>query len=210
MNNYKNRTESEIRILSPEQYIAVCEASYKHPLGFLIRILMYTGITVVELLVLSWRDINIHRNRLHIPQLYVSTDHGSVKHPQVQSRCIPLLPFLRKELVEWEYIQKSHCAPFEIENESGPAFVTALDGNPLYPDDVEHIFHEILDMCGIAPLPISVLRDSFGIYVLASGISPYSFNEIMGDPNASDFYGDFLKSLINSASPVNRLMSGRW
>jgi len=47
MNNYKNRTESNISILSPEQYIAVCEASYKHPLGFLIRILMYTGITVV-------------------------------------------------------------------------------------------------------------------------------------------------------------------
>ena len=54
MNNYKNRTESNISILSPEQYIAVCEASYKHPLGFLIRILMYTGITVVELRLLNY------------------------------------------------------------------------------------------------------------------------------------------------------------
>lgn len=210
MNNYKNRTESEISILSPEQYIAVCEASYKHPLGFLIRFLMYTGITVVELLVLSWGDINLHTNRLYVPQLYTPTDHGSVKHPQVQSRCIPLLPFLRKELIEWEYIQKSHCAPYEIANDLGPAFATTMDGNPLYPEDVERIFHEILAMCDIVPLPIGVLRDSFGIYVLASGISPYSFNEIMGDPNASDFYGDFLKSLMNSASPVNRLMSGRW
>ena len=162
----KLRATEEITVLPREQHDAIRDASYKHPLGFLIRFLMYTGITVAELLVLSWRDLDIQRNHLYIPKLLIPTDSGFVKHPEVHSRYVPLLPFIREELLEWEFVQKSFCKPYELTDETGAAFATTLTGEPLWPEDIENVYHEILGMCGIPVHPIRVLRDTYAVFVI--------------------------------------------
>lgn len=208
--NNVNALESDIIALSRKDHDAICAASYKHPLGFLIRFLMYTGITMAELLVLSWCDIDLQTNRLYIPQLLIPTNNYYLKHPEVQSRYVPLLPFLREELLEWEFVQKSFCKPYVITAETGAAFATTLTGEPLYPEYLENVFNDVLAMCGLPPVPIRALRDTYAVFVLGCGLNPYSFNEIMGDINAADYYGNYLKTINNAARPVDNIMQGRW
>lgn len=57
----------EVFVLAREEEEKIIRQSYQHPLGFLIRFLLSTGIKAEELLLLIYSDINVMAREVDIP-----------------------------------------------------------------------------------------------------------------------------------------------
>ena len=177
----------EVFVLAREEEEKIIRQSYQHPLGFLIRFLMSTGIKAEELLLLIYSDINVMTREVDIPIVLKPGTDINKAASTAEFRAVPIPDRTMVELADWRSAKMRACEMNEYDISHEP-IATTPEGNRITYQGLQRIFCDILYDCDMIYYPLSALRDTYAMRLLAGGIVPQALNEILGDPNAANIY----------------------
>lgn len=171
-----------LRVLSiQEQQILISEL--KEELDFTalgIYICLFTGIRVGELCALTWDDISLENNMIHIHKTMqrIQTPDGEKKttiliaepKSQCSIRDIPIAGTLREKLMK-QTVKEGYV----------------LTGNSKYiePRTMQNRFKAIVERCEIRDAHFHTLRHTFATRCIEVGFDVKSLSEILGHANVS-------------------------
>ena len=177
----------EVFVLTQEEEKKVIQQSYQHPLGFLIRFLMSTGMIAEELLLLIYSDINVMTREVDMPVVLKPGTDINKAASTAEFRAVPIPDRTMVELADWRSAKMRVCGMNEYDISHQP-IATTLEGNRITYQGLQRILCEILYECGMIYYPLSALRDTYAMRLLTGGISLQELNKNLGDPNAANIY----------------------
>ena len=174
--------KAPLRVLSvQEQQILIAELTEELDFtGLGIYICLFTGIRVGELCALTWNDISLENNMIHIHRTMqrIQTPDGEKKtailiaepKSQCSIRDIPIAETLREKLMQ-QSVKEGYV----------------LTGNNKYvePRTMQNRFKSILERCGILDAHFHTLRHTFATRCIEVGFDVKSLSEILGHANVS-------------------------
>ena len=120
--NLSRGNKPQIEILTRDEQLRLFQASYQHRYGVFIRLVLFTGLRLGELLGLRWEDLDVQSSMLHIRRTLnrlnkidrpaspgENTTEIVIQTPKTQNsiRSIPLLPAVIQDLMNWRTVQKN-------------------------------------------------------------------------------------------------------
>jgi integrase len=98
----KQRNAKRVRVLEPATIDALVRAGKTKRWQTAIGLAGYAGLRLGELRGLRWQDVDLSANLLHVERSLLPD--GTAKPPKTEAgkRDVPLLPALRRLLVEWK------------------------------------------------------------------------------------------------------------
>lgn len=180
--------------LSKEEQRQLIRGSYCHQYGVLIRLTMFTGLRIEELLGLQWGDVDMYNRRLFIRHKLVIDGDGLGIRSIDSPRIIPLLPHVFKDLMKWHEERKedvNSIIPFRWHPNS---VATLITGYQINEDFLMKLFRDIMDFSGLPNYSYSVLRNTFVIRALEQGMNPNMLCDILGDSRAVKTYAQYVSS----------------
>lgn len=142
--NLPSGDRPQITILTRDEQMRLIQGSYQHRYGVFIRLVLFTGIRLGELLGLRWEDVDVQGRRIYIrrtlnrlnkTQKPKNSQEASteivIQTPKSQNsiRSIPLLPQVLQDLQGWQRVQQSdRQAAGEIYEDSGFLVTNPLGG----------------------------------------------------------------------------------
>lgn len=172
-----------LRVLSvQEQQILISELTEELDFtGLGIYICMFTGIRVGELCALTWDDISLENNMIHIHKTMqrIQTPDGEKKtailitEPKSQSsiRDIPIAGTLHEMLMQ-QTIKEGYV-------------LTGTKDKYVEPRTIQNRFKAIADRCSIHDAHFHTLRHTFATRCIEVGFDVKSLSEILGHANVS-------------------------
>lgn len=172
-----------LRVLSvQEQQILISELTEELDFtGLGIYICLFTGIRVGELCALTWDDISLENNIIHIHRTMqrIQISDGKTKTAiliaEPKSRCsirdIPIAGTLREKLIQQSVKE---------------GYVLTGDKNKyIEPRTMQNRFKAIMERCGIQDAHFHTLRHTFATRCIEVGFDMKSLSEILGHANVS-------------------------
>lgn len=119
--NLPRGSKPQIVILTRDEQARLMQCSYQHRYGVFVRLVLFTGLRLGELLGLRWEDIDFRAGILHVRRTLnrlnkmkrplqpgEPTTEIVIQTPKSQNsiRAIPLLPVVLQELQGWQYVQQ--------------------------------------------------------------------------------------------------------
>lgn len=149
--------------------------------GLGIYICLFTGIRVGELCALTWDDISLENNRIHIHKTMqrIQTPNGEKKtvvlitepKSQCSIRDIPITGTLREKLMQ-QTIKEGYV-------------LTGNKNKYVEPRTMQNRFKAIVDRCSINDVHFHTLRHTFATRCIEVGFDIKSLSEILGHANVS-------------------------
>lgn len=181
---------SKVDVLSlAEQHQLIC-GSYCHQYGILVRLAIFSGLNISELLGLQWADLDPDRQGLHIRHTFGTGDGGYELRNKSASRFVPLPSYLFKELSDWYEDQQNTLVQYQLISHSNSVAAT-LKGYQIVPWLMEYFFHQILQFCNLPKSSFSILRNTFACNAIKQGMKPERLCSLLGDPFAEITYAHF-------------------
>ena len=134
----------QIVILTRDEQMRLIQGSYQHRYGVFIRLVLFTGIRLGELLGLRWEDVDVQGRRMYIRRTLnrlnkvkkpsnpnEPTTEIVIQAPKSQNsvRSIPLLPQVLQDLQGWRKVQMAdRMAAGDSYNDSGFLVTNTLGG----------------------------------------------------------------------------------
>ncbi len=190
----------EIVILTRNEQMQLIQASYQHRYGIFIRLVLFTGIRLGELLGLRWEDVDVVGHRLYIRRtlnrLNKSTPPADPNAPRteivIQSpksknsiRSIPLLPQVLQDLQNWKRVQQNdRLAAGDTYCDSG-FLVTNPMGGYVEPRTFKDYYQQILNISGIGHFTFHALRHTFASRAMEQGMDAKTLSMILGHASVS-------------------------
>ncbi len=190
----------QIRILSRDEQTRLIKASYSHRYGVFIRLTLFTGIRIGELLGLRWEDIDLQGNVLYIrrtlnrlPVIEQSKIQKGqkteivIQSPKTENsiRTIPLLPQIVSELLNWRDIQTADAAAAGTNYTVSGMLVTNPNGGYIEPRTFKDYYDQILDLAGLDHFTFHALRHTFASRALEQGVDPKTLSVLLGHASVS-------------------------
>lgn len=188
------QTNTEKVFLSKQEQRELIRGSFCHQYGVLIRLTMFTGLRMDELLGLQWDDVDMYDSRLFVRHKLELDGEGLGIRRVDSPRIIPLLPHVYKDLMKWREERKEDkksIIPFRWHPNS---VATTLTGYQINWDYLMKLFDEIMEFCGLPNYPYSVFRNTFAIRSLEQGMDYNMLCNIMGDYTAAEKYAQYVPS----------------
>lgn len=172
-----------LRVLSvQEQQILISELTEELDFtGLGIYICLFTGIRVGELCALTWDDISLENNMIHIHKTMqrIQTPYGEKKtailiaepKSQCSIRDIPIAGPLREKLIQ-QPVKEGYV-------------LTGNKNKYIEPRTMQNRFKVIVDRCGIRNVHFHILRHTFATRCVEVGFDVKSLSEILGHANVS-------------------------
>lgn len=148
---------------------------------------MSTGIKAEELLLLIYSDINVMVREVDIPVVLKPGADINNAASTAEFRAVSIPEHTMVELADWRFAKMRVCGMNEYDISRQP-IATTPEGNRITYQGLQRIFCEILYECGMIYYPLSALRDTYAMRLLAGGITFQKLNKILGDPNAANIY----------------------
>lgn len=176
------------------------EASYSHRYGVFIRLTLFTGIRIGELLGLRWEDVDLQGRILYIrrtlnrlPVIEQSKLQGGqkteivIQSPKTENsfRTIPLLPQLVSELLIWRDVQTADAAAAGANYTDSGMLVTNSHGGYIEPRTFKDYYDQILDLAGLDHFTFHALRHTFASRALEQGVDPKTLSVLLGHASVS-------------------------
>lgn len=170
---------------------------------FGVRLCLYTGLRIGELLALEWRDIDFDAGTLRV-QRTVYRDRGEdgiwrlcTDSPKSQSsaRLIPLPPHILQALYEH---RKTAQSRFVIENKKGGQMPVR---------SYQYLFEKLTERSGVRKLNFHALRHTFATRALECGMDIRTLSEIMGHKNPSITLNRYAHSMMDTKIAMMHRMS---
>ena len=193
--NLSRGQKPQIEILTREEQAILIRGSYKFRYGIFVRLVLFTGLRVGELLGLKWEDIDFIGSMLYVRRTLnrlnkkkrpttpgEATTEIVIQTPKSENsvRSIPLLPSLCRELLQWRAIQaQDKMTMGERYVESG-MIVTAPDGRYIEPRTFADYYHQILDGCGLRHFTFHALRHTFATRAMEQGMEAKTLSMLLG------------------------------
>ncbi len=172
--------------------------SYCHQYGVLIRLVLFAGLRVSELLGLQWNDLDFNNCGLHIQHKYTcGYDGKGLRITQITPRFIIIPASLLKELAELHDEQTRTLAMYNLTARSNSVAIT-LKGHPMPDWILEYYFKQILQFCGLPDYSLSVLRDTFAVNAIMQGMDVETLSSIMDESNVRNKYSQYIHDRANS------------
>ena len=109
----KQRNAKRVRVLEPAAIDTLVRAGTTKRWRVAIGLAGYAGLRLGELRGLRWQDIDLKANLVHVERSLLPD--GTAKPPKTEAgkRVVPLLPALRRLLVEWK-LEAPHSRPRDL------------------------------------------------------------------------------------------------
>ena len=164
------------------------------PRLFGIRLCLYSGLRIGELLGLEWKDVDLERGIIHIDKtVYREKDNTGawnlvVDSPKTKAstRDIPLPKYMVKILKMQIKLSKS---VYVIENKKGERMSIR---------SYQYIFERLTEKARIRTLNFHALRHTFATRALECGMDVKTLSEIMGHKNASITLNRYAHSMMDT------------
>lgn len=186
--------------------------SYNFRYGIFVRLVLFTGLRLGELLGLRWEDIDFTHNMLYVKRALnrlnkkkrptdpnETTTEIVIQTPKSENsvRSIPLLPNLANELWQWKAVQARDRAQIGDAYVESGMIVTAPDGRYIEPRTFSDYYHQILQGCGLQHFTFHALRHTFATRALEQGMDSKTLSVLLGHYSVSftlDTYAHVLDS----------------
>ena len=175
-------------VLSRAEWADLKDASYKHPEGLLVELLMYTGLRVdKEALSLKWDDIDLGKKRLTVVDSKTSAGERIVGLTGSLCERLASLKFEHESIqANPEHLNITLKTGKQVWNPGGLVFVTA-NGKRCSLSNIRKRMY--LRVKAIAQVPSSLtfhdLRHNFGSYLLSEGVPITTVSKMMGHGDPS-------------------------
>ena len=198
--NLPSGDKPQIGILTRDEQDRLVYASYRHRYGIFVRLVLFTGLRLGELLGLRWEDIDFQSGFLHVRRTLNRlnkrkgersadglTTEIVIQAPKSQNsvRSIPLLSGVMKDLLEWKSVQRSDSiGAGEAYQESGYV-VTNTFGGYVEPRTFRDYYNQILAIAGLRHFTFHALRHTFASRAMEQGMDAKTLSEILGHYSVS-------------------------
>ena len=161
---------------------------------FGIRLCLYTGLRIGELLGLEWSEVDLENGIITIDKtVYREKDNNGtwqlcVDVPKTRSseRRIPLPSYITEQMREY---RKSALSPYVVENKKGERMSIR---------SYQYIFEKLTERAGVRKLNFHALRHTFATRAIECGMDIKTLSEIMGHQNASVTLNRYAHSMMDT------------
>lgn len=190
----------QIIILNRSEQMQLIQGSYQHRYGVFIRLVLFTGIRLGELLGLRWEDVDVQGRRLYIRRTLnrlnktkKPTNPGEpsteivIQSPKSQNsiRTIPLLPQVLQDLQGWKRVQQNdRLVAGDAYHDSG-FLVTSSLGTYVEPRTFKDYYNQILSLSGMRHFTFHALRHTFASRAMEQGMDAKTLSVILGHASVS-------------------------
>lgn len=190
----------QIVILTRDEQMRLIEGSYQHRYGVFIRLVLFTGMRLGELLGLRWEDVDVQGRRLYIRRTLNRLNKTKkpadprersteivIQSPKSQNsvRSIPLLPQVLQDLQGWQRVQQNdRIAAGDAWQDSG-FLVTNPLGGFVEPRTFKDYYNQILELSGLRHFTFHALRHTFASRAMEQGMDAKTLSVILGHASVS-------------------------
>lgn len=198
--NLPRGKKPQIEILTRDEQARLARASYQHRYGIFVRLVLFTGLRLGELLGLRWEDIDFGAGMLYVRRTLSrlnkidrptvageNTTEIVIQTPKSENslRSIPLLPIMLQELAAWKNVQMNdQMAAGEGYRESGMV-VTNPMGGYIEPRTFKDYYNQILALAGLRHFTFHALRHTFASRAMEQGMDAKTLSMILGHYSVS-------------------------
>ena len=210
--NLPQGEKPQIEILTRDEQVRLVKASYQHRYGVFIRLTLFTGMRIGEVLGLRWEDLdtqagllNIRRTLNRLKKKNRPTAPGEskteivIQAPKTQNsiRSIPLLPAVMQDLINWKAVQQAdRQLAGDAYVDSGMILTNPLGGY-MEPRTFKDQYNQILEIAGLRHFTFHALRHTFASRAMEQGMDAKTLSVILGHASVSftmDTYAHVLTS----------------
>lgn len=188
--------------LTRDEELMLIQASYQNPLGIFIRLALFLGILLEELMALRWEDLDFINQRIYIRHYIIpdcsKLDNGDyILQPAIAPRTLPMPIHMINELWAWHEQQKE-CI-FSTGHEYYPysPVVTTPSGKPLDSVSLLDAFKKILKSANLPLYGFHILRNTFIRRSLQDGMTFATLSAMIGRPfiiNPNSYLSNIISS----------------
>lgn len=197
--NLPRGDKPQIEILTRDEQIRLMQGSYQHRYGVFIRLVLFTGIRLGELLGLRWEDVDFSSRTLYIRRTLnrlskiermgeseCSTEIV-IQSPKSQNsiRRIPLLPGVIADLQGWNDVQNADRLAVAGNYEQSGFIVTNPMGKYIEPRTFKDYYNQILQISGLHHFTFHALRHTFASRAMEQGMDAKTLSMILGHSSVS-------------------------
>lgn len=198
--NLSRGQKPEIEILTRDEQAALIRGSYKHRYGVFIRLTLFSGVRLGELLGLKWEDVDIRGSMIHIRRTLSrlnkmkrpddpgeNTTEIVIGTPKSQNsvRSIPIIPGMMQELLAWKTVQEQDKANAgDLYIDSG-MIVTNTFGGYIEPRTFRDYYEQILELSGLQHYTFHALRHTFATRAMEQGMDAKTLSILLGHYSVS-------------------------
>lgn len=202
----------QIMILTRDEQVQLIQGSRHHRYGVFVRLALFTGMRLGEMLGLKWEDVDFQGRRLYVRRTLnrlnkmkkpvdpgESTTEIVIQTPKSQNsvRSIPLIPQVLQDLQSWGRVQQAdRLAAGEAYCNSG-FLVTNPFGGYVEPRTFKKYYDQILQISGLRHFTFHALRHTFASRAMEQGMDAKTLSVILGHASVSftlDTYAHVLDS----------------
>ncbi|MBQ8747924.1 MAG: site-specific integrase [Clostridia bacterium] len=193
--NLPRGQKPKIEILSRDEQARLIQGSYRHRYGVFVRLTLFTGLRVGELLGLRWEDIDFTGQMLSVRRTLnrlnkkkrpteegVNTTEIVIQSPKSENavRKIPLLPAVMEDLMNWRATQRTdRISAGETYCDSGMIVTNSLGGY-IEPRTFKDYYNQIRQLSGIRHVTFHALRHMFATRVMEQGMDSKTLSVLLG------------------------------
>ena len=169
---------------------------------FGIRLCLYTGLRIGELLGLEWQDVDMEKGILHIGKTVYREKNAEgewqlfVDRPKTvaSERMVPLPGYLAEDLRIYRIGARSE---FVIENKKAERMSIR---------SYQYLFERLTEKSGVRKLNFHALRHTFATRALECGMDIKTLSELMGHKNATITLNRYAHSMMDTKiAAMNKL-----
>lgn len=169
---------------------------------FGIRLCLYTGLRIGELLGLEWQDVDMEKGILHIGKTVYREKNAEgewqlfVDRPKTAAseRMVPLPGYLAEDL---RIYRRGARSEFVIENKKAERMSIR---------SYQYLFERLTEKAGVRKLNFHALRHTFATRALECGMDIKTLSELMGHKNATITLNRYVHSMMDTKiAAMNKL-----
>ena len=169
---------------------------------FGIRLCLYTGLRIGELLGLEWQDVDMEKGILHIQKTVYREKNAEgewqlfVDRPKTAAseRMVPLPGYLAEDL---RIYRRGARSGFVIENKKAERMSIR---------SYQYLFERLTEKAGVRKLNFHALRHTFATRALECGMDIKTLSELMGHKNATITLNRYAHSMMDTKiAAMNKL-----
>lgn len=196
---YKPQPEKcELEILSFEEQLLI-EQHIRYnltPTNIGILISLYTGLRIGEICALTWDDIDLVNQVIHVRHT-VARVKNDLKESRAKTRLIIDEPKTKASKRDIPIPSAILPALLEYRSISCSNFVVSDKATFVSPRTFEYRYHRVLERCGVGSINYHALRHTFASRCIAVGVDVKSLSEILGHGDSTITLNTYVHSSID-------------